>query len=363
MQNRSREIGIVLMLFATQLSAQNHFGTITKVPKKVNILSQSTIQGKDIMLVPKKINLLKPQPIKRIVFGKVEVKKDVLAPFQLPTVAEINLIKIPKLNQTATFCGIVVPTQIQAVTNRLHQEFARYIGSKHSVIYYLKRSQRYKAEIEQTLQKHNLPKELFYLAVAESGLANLTSPKGAKGFWQFMPETARIYNLEVSETVDERLHPQKSAEAACQYLKMLHNRFHDWTLAAAAYNMGEGGVENACQSQNTRNYFNLNLNPETAQYIYRIVALKYVLENPKLFGIKDLPTEKYIPIPYETQPITENIDDLETFAKDCDTDLETLKAMNPWLISNKLIAVPGKTYQIHLPTQGSISAEELIERN
>lgn len=351
------------MLFVSQLFGQNKIGTITQVPKNINILSGQKSRNSDIIAVPKKINLFQPQTAQRIVFGKVAVKRDVLAPFQLQNAAPKNLNHVPQLTETPTFCGIPVPMEIADVAYRLRSELARYIGAKHSVAYYLKRSQRYKTEIEETLTRNGLPKELFYLAVAESGLANLTSPKGAKGFWQFMPATARAYQLEVSETVDERLHPQKSAEAACHYLKDLHEMFHDWTLAVAAYNMGEGGVQNACRNQGVNSYFRLRLNAETAQYVYRIIALKYVLENPLFFGIKDIPTEKYAPIPYDYQPISENINDLAAFASDCETDLATLKAMNPWLISDKLIAASGKTYQIRLPIQGTISAEELIERH
>ena len=363
MHHACRKIGIIILLFSTQLSAQNRVGTITVVPKSVNILTTQKSKSKDIIFVPKKVNLLKPQSLQKIVFGKVEAKKDVLAPAQLQNIAPKNLDKVPHLAETPTFCGIHVPMEIENVAFRLRSELARYLGAKHSVHYYLKRSQRYRGEIEETLTRNGLPKELFYLAVAESGLANLTSPKGAKGFWQFMPATARAYQLEVSETVDERLHPQKSAEAACKYLTFLHNMFQDWTLAVAAYNMGEGGVANACKNQGTKNYFQLRLNSETAQYVYRIIALKYVLENPNLFGISNIETEKYEPIPYDYQPVSENIENLATFAEDCDTDLATLKAMNPWLISDKLIAMPGKTYHIRLPIEGTISAEELIERN
>lgn len=360
MHDYRRKIALILLLFISQVFAQNRRGTIIYVPKKINILTGQ--KSKDIIAVPKKVNLFKPQPIQRIVFGKVEAKKEVLAPAQLQNVSAANLNKVPQLAETPTFCGIKVPMEIAEVAYRLRSELARYIGAKHSVAYYLKRSQRYKPEIEATLTRHGLPKELFYLAVAESGLANLTSPKGAKGFWQFMPETAKSYNLEVSETVDERLHPQKSAEAACSYLSFLYKKFGDWTLAAAAYNMGEGGLGGACKNQGTNSYFRLRLNPETAQYVYRIIALKYVLENPSFFGIKETPTEKYAPIPFDYQLVSENIDNLATFAADCDTDFATLKAMNPWLISDKLQVLEGKTYHIRLPIQGTVSAEELIER-
>lgn len=363
MYHNRRKIGLIILLFATQISAQNRVGTITVVPKSVNILNTQKSKSNDIIFVPKKVNLLKPQNPQKIVFGKVEAKKDVLAPSQLQNIGPKNLDKVPKLAENPTFCGIPVPVEMANVAFRLRSELARYLGAKHSVHYYLKRSQRYRGEIEETLIRNALPKELFYLAVAESGLANLTSPKGAKGFWQFMPATARAYNLEVSETVDERLHPQKSTEAACKYLSFLHKMFQDWTLAAAAYNMGEGGVANACKNQGTKSYFELRLNAETAQYVYRIIALKYVLENPTLFGINVPASENYAPIPYDYQPVSENIDNLATFAEDCDTDLATLKAMNPWLISDKLVAMPGKTYHIRIPTAETISAEELIERN
>ncbi|MFN0203322.1 MAG: lytic transglycosylase domain-containing protein [Bacteroidia bacterium] len=258
------------------------------------------------------------------------------------------------------FCGERVPMEHPYVTRRLTSEIAKNCESTQGMKGLLKLSGRYQKEIVSTLKKHGLPEDFFYLAVAESGLSNATSPRGAKGFWQFMSETARIYGLEVNETVDERLHPQKSTEAACKYLKSAHRNFGDWALAAAAYNAGEGGIGAAVSKQQIKDYYRLNLRSETENYVYRILALKYVMSNPEKYGIRM--NDKYMskPIPYKSVKVSENIEDLSAFAAKHGSNYFALKMMNPWLIAKKLKVKPGKTYEIRFPNSTSAMAKELL---
>ena len=206
---------------------------------------------------------------------------------------------------------------------------------------YHKRSPLYFPFIESTLSKYGVPDDFKYLAVAESGLRNdAISSAGAAGIWQFIPETARRYGLYVDEFVDERYHFKKSSIAAAQYLKAIHDKIvrrgYDedgaWTLAAAGYNRGENGILLDLEGQPTADgYYNLILNPETSRYVYRIIAIKYLmLLRGDLFGNHvldrtfDLPKQKSMQI---RGPIL----DLRVWALENDVDYYELRELNPWI--------------------------------
>ncbi len=193
-----------------------------------------------------------------------------------------------------------------------------------------------------------MPNDFKYLAVAESGLLNVTSSAGAKGVWQFMPSTAKSYGLEVNEEVDERLHLEKSTLAACQYLKEAHTRFGSWTLAAAAYNRGPAGVERDLAKQLVRDYFDLHLNTESSRYVLRILALKTIFENQTSYGIH-LKNEDYYGSTSTTDVFLDSsINNIAEYALQLGTNYHVLKSLNPWLKSNQLTVVD-KTYTIKAP--------------
>ncbi len=258
------------------------------------------------------------------------------------------------------FCNERLPLEFEPVLTRYENEVRKNKESKGSLLQSIKIGNRYKAEILRVLEEEGIPADFFYLAMAESGLNNLTSPRGAKGFWQFMEDAATRSGLEISETVDERLHPQKSTLAAAKYLKSLRKYFKNWTLTAASYNMGAGGLLNAMNAQGKGDYYELNLNPETAQYVYRIVALKYLMEQPAKYGLSLNVKAKYAPIPYYIVKVNRNIPDLTVFAKENNSDLRTLKAMNPWLIADYLTVKQGKVYEVRFPKTANNIAEEMV---
>jgi hypothetical protein len=138
--------------------------------------------------------------------------------------------------------------------------------------------------IEPILKKHGIPADFKYMPLVESGLKSGTSPKGAKGYWQFMPNTARDFGLKVNAAVDERQDIEKSTIAAAKYLKSLYREFGSWTLAAAAYNIGEGGLRKQMKHQKQDNYFKIKFNRETASYVYKLIAVKEIIENPTRHG-------------------------------------------------------------------------------
>lgn len=140
--------------------------------------------------------------------------------------------------------------------------------------------------IEPILEYYGIPDDFKYLPLVESGLKGGTSPKGASGYWQFMPQTARDFGLRVDSALDERQTITKSTVAASKYLRSLYREFGSWTLAAAAYNIGEGSLKRQMNRQNQDNYYKMKLNHETATYVYKLISMKEIIENPKLHGYK-----------------------------------------------------------------------------
>ncbi len=140
--------------------------------------------------------------------------------------------------------------------------------------------------IEPILAAYGIPNDFKYMPLVESGLQSGTSPKGASGYWQFMPGTARSYGLKVNSKVDERNNLKKSTIAACKYIKELYDIFDNWTLAAAAYNVGDVHMKRQINKQNQDNYFKMTLNRETGGYVYKLISMKEILENPVRNGYK-----------------------------------------------------------------------------
>lgn len=263
-------------------------------------------------------------------------------------------------NQAVNFCGEPVPLHLTEVDTKFKAELQRNLSSKGGIYHTLELGTRYKKQIIQTLKANGLPEDFYYLAIAESGLNNLTSPKGAKGFWQFMEDAATRSGLEISETVDERFHPEKATLAACKYLKTLNGIFHNWTLTAAAYNMGAGALLNNTKKQGTKDYYSLNLNSETARYVYRILSFKYLMEQPGEYGLKMNVKHKLAPIPYLIVKVDKDIPSLAEFAKEQGVSYAVLKTMNAWLVSDRLDVKPGKTYEIRIPKSDKLKADELV---
>ena len=138
--------------------------------------------------------------------------------------------------------------------------------------------------MEPILQFYGIPEDFKYIPLVESGLLSGTSSKGASGYWQFMPQTARDYGLKVNGNVDERQQVRKSTIAACKYIRSLYTEFHNWTLVAAAYNIGETKLKHQMAIQNKHSYFKIKLNRETASYVYKLISMKEIIENPARYG-------------------------------------------------------------------------------
>jgi len=142
-------------------------------------------------------------------------------------------------------------------------------------------------KVASILRAHGIPEDFKYIPLVESGFTSgTTSHRGASGYWQFMPATARSFGLQVDNNVDERQDIEKSTVAAARYIKALYREFNSWTLVAAAFNTGEGNLLRAINRQQEDNYFRLKLNKETGSYVYKLISVKEVIEHPNLHGYR-----------------------------------------------------------------------------
>jgi len=254
---------------------------------------------------------------------------------------------------TPVFANEPVPIQNTDVNERLDREMIVNTYWHSNTFLLHKRAARWFPIIEPILKENNIPDDFKYLAVIESGLDNVTSPSGAKGFWQFMKSTGESYNLEINEFIDERYNLEKSTQAACEYLQGAYDRFDNWTLAAASYNMGKTGLQNKLESQKASNYYDLLLNVETGRYVYRIVAAKYILSNSEDYGFNIRKEDLYAPYQTISLTIDTTISNLTEFAIQQNSNYKTIKLLNPWLRGNKLPNSKGHSYIIKLPSENS----------
>ena len=214
---------------------------------------------------------------------------------------------------------------------------------------FFKRAYRYFPTIEPILKKNGIPDDFKYLALIESGLANVISPSGATGYWQFIESTGSKMGLLVNDEVDERYHLEKSTEAVCKYLKNSYSIFKSWTLAAAAYNMGDTGLSSQVKSQKVTNYYDLLLNTETARYVFRILAVKTIFNAPRKYGFYFENYDLYPPVKTESVVVDTAIKDLAQFALDKGINYKILKEYNPWLRKSCLTNKTRKTFYIQIP--------------
>lgn len=262
-------------------------------------------------------------------------------------IPKFRSVEIP---DSATFAGELVPLERFDVKEALDRELIVNSYFHSQTIRLIKLAPRYFAIIEPILKEEGIPDDFKYLAVAESGLnPRAESYAGAIGFWQFLRGTALDYGLEVNAEVDERYHVEKATYAACDYLKNAYEKYNSWTMVAAAYNAGMRGVERQVERQKSTNYYDLLFVEETQRYVFRIIALKLVLENPDRYNFIIGDEEKYPIIPTKEVEVTGKVDDFADFAREHEINYKLLKDFNPWLRQNYLTNTTGKNYTIKIP--------------
>lgn len=261
----------------------------------------------------------------------------------------ITAIEIP---EDLNFAGEPVPFDDPEVLERVDREFLVNTYWQSNALLLMKRANKYFPIIEPILKKNGIPDDFKYLALAESGLQNVVSPAGATGFWQIMRATGKEYGLEVNSNVDERYHIEKSTEVACRYLKKSKERFGSWTLAAAAYNAGAGGIRKYMGIQKVDGYYDLLLGEETGRYVFRILAIKEILSSPEKYGFHLEKDDMYTAVPTFNVEVNEPVANFADFAKEYEINYKILKRHNPWLREPHLNNASKKKYIIEVPVKG-----------
>lgn len=247
-----------------------------------------------------------------------------------------------------TFCGENVPVNRPEIRERLEKELLLMLWDRAQVILWLKRTGRYFPYIERSLAKANMPDDLKYVAVIESALRpRVGSSRGARGVWQFIRSTGRNYGLTVNRYIDERRNFYMATKAAISYLDDLEEMFDSWTLACAAYNMGEKGLERRIEHQQVEDYYHLDLPTETERYVLRAVAAKLILSDPARYGFHLQPSDYYKVRPHDRVRLKHKYSaPIVIVAKAAGTYYKTIKDMNPQLLND---VIPGGEHVVFLP--------------
>ncbi len=259
------------------------------------------------------------------------------------------------------FAGEKVGTNRFDVRESIDRELLVNTYWQSQTIMLIKKANRYFPLVEPILKKYNVPDDFKYLALAESGYVNnLVSPAGAAGMWQFIKESAVRYGLEVNDNIDERYNVEKATEAACKYILEAYKIYKNWILAAASYNVGIGALSKQIGLQKSTDYYDLYLNNETARYVYRIIALKIIISNPKGYGFYLRARDLYPPIQTYSVKVDSSITDLVGFAKKYNISYKLLKEFNYWIRKPALENSAGKTYYLTIPKEGCIYYDTLL---
>lgn len=243
---------------------------------------------------------------------------------------------------TTPLYQIVVNKQVEHFLDRFTNQHRKVVGT------WIDRSGQYLGMIRDVLRRHNLPDELAFTAMVESGFNPLAvSRAGAKGLWQFMAGTARRYGLRVDQWVDERLDPEKSTVAAANYLRDLHGQFGSWFLAQAAYNAGEMTVAKAIRVTGSTDFWALTktrtLRQETKEFVPQILAATMIGTDPTRYGFEPVNLR-----PLEVERVTvPPTTDLRRLSRAAGMPGDTLPTLNPVLIRG--VTPPGRSYDLRVP--------------
>ncbi len=279
----------------------------------------------------------------------IEQKETPLEKIKSKSTSESYNIKAIKIPANLAFAGERVPIEKHDIKERIDRELLVNTYWQSNGLLWIKRTHKYFPIIEPILKEKGVPDDFKYLAVIESNLRNVTSPAGAKGFWQLLKGAAKENGLEVNGNVDERYHLEKATRAACDYLLKAKRKFGTWTLAAAAYHDGSGGINGKLNQQQVTSYYDVLAGENTQRYVPRIIAAKEILMQPEKYGFQFDEEDLYqLPKSYPVKVDT-IINNIASFAKKFNTNYKELKIHNPWLRENKLNNKSGKTYYIKIP--------------
>ena len=244
----------------------------------------------------------------------------------------------PDIPASATLCGKKVDLDRTDMYERLDRELTSMAYTHGTTLLTLKRANKLFPVMAPILKKNGVPQDMLYLACVESSL-NTRALSGAKagGIWQFMPATAKQYGLEVSDEVDERYNVEKATAAACRYLKNALAKYGgDWSAVLASYNGGMARITSELEKQQAKEAFDLYLTDETSRYIFRVMAMKMIMENPAAYGFDLRREQLYYPLEYKEVQVSGPVDDWATWAKQQGISYQQLREDNPWIRARKL---------------------------
>jgi membrane-bound lytic murein transglycosylase D len=244
-----------------------------------------------------------------------------------------SLVDAVRLDGSPEFCSEPVPLDEPEIKERMEKEMLLMLWDRPQVVLWLKRAGRYFPVVEKLLAENRVPADLKYVAVVESALrSHAASTKAATGFWQFRESVGIKYGLKITDTIDERREIHASTRAATAYFQELHDLFGSWTLAAAAYNMGEEGLRSEILLQKTSDFYRLQLPEETQRFVVRIVAAKTIMSDPAKYGFHLGPEDLYRPV--EAKKVRFVIDGqtpVSLVAEAAGTYFKRMKDLNPQL--------------------------------
>lgn len=261
----------------------------------------------------------------------------------------------PHIPHHITFAGDRVDMDRVDMYERFDRELTSMSFTHGTTLLTIKRANKYFPTLVPILKEYGVPTDLIYLACIESNLnPRAVSGAGAAGLWQFMPATAREYGLEVNDYVDERYHPEKSTIAAIKYLKNAYNKYGNWESTAASYNAGMGRISRELGAQQVGSAYDLYLNDQTSRYMFRLLAMKSILEHPRHFGYKLTESQLYFPIEYHEIEINGPIEDWQQWSIDNGTTYQQLRELNPWIRAKSLPNKSNKTYLVRIPAKDAM---------
>ena len=260
----------------------------------------------------------------------------------------------PDVPRSMEFCGYRVDLDRVDMFERLDRELTSMVYGHGNTLLTIKRANKYFPIMAPILRDNGVPFDLLYLACVESYLNQRAySPAKAAGMWQFIPSTAKEYGLEVNDEIDERYNIEKCTEAACRYLKKAYQRYGNWESAMASYNAGNGRISRELDSQNSDSSFDLYLNDETSRYVFRVMAMKAIMENPREFGYKLKANQLYQPVEYDVIEVSGPVADWPAWADEHKISYARLREDNPWIRAKTLTNKAGKTYQVKVAKEAS----------
>ena len=257
----------------------------------------------------------------------------------------------PSVPDYVVFAGETIRFDRADLRERMDRELIAFTYSHNMSTLMIKRANRYFPQVEPILKRMGVPDDLKYLMVIESNLdPQAASSAGAAGLWQFIQSTGRAYGLEVNANIDERYHTVKATEAACRFLKEAYEKYGNWMTVAASYNGGQQGMDRRILDQHQTDAMDMWLVNETSRYMFRLLAVKMMFEDPSLFGFSFKREDLYPYIPIKEQvKITDPVEDLVSFAEDHGISYADLKRANLWLRETKLNNKSHRTYYIDIP--------------